>query len=181
MFMPRVIAALDICMGSTEGIAVKKTTIIIASTVLGLLLLALIVPSFIDWSKYQAQAREILVKKTGFDVEISGSLSMAILPTPRLKVQGVKLFEPSYKDQPLLTLEKAQVLVSPFSLLSGQVKVSSVELDDAVLNLYVSSDGRKNWEPQAPLEQEAAASEPTTDASASAQGGNSFADGFFAG
>lgn len=152
-----------------DRIVKKKTAVILGSIVLGLLLLAVIVPSFIDWSKYQSQAREILIKKTGFDVEIGGKLSMAILPTPRLKVEGVKLFEPNWKDRPVFTLGKAQVMVSPLSLLSGQVKVSSVQLEDAVVDLYVAQDGRKNWvvadkpqdEPSAPE----AASGSTTDIS----------------
>lgn len=128
----------------------KKTAIILSSIVGVLLVAALIIPSFIDWKKYEPQARQALVKATGFDAEIAGGLGLSLLPSPRLTVSDVKLYEPSFKDQPLVELKTAKVILSPFSLLFGQVDISSVVLENGNVWLYKNEAGRANWEAQRP-------------------------------
>lgn len=127
-----------------------KKTIVILSSVIGVLLIAaLIVPSFIDWKKYEPKARQALVDASGFDAEINGGISLSILPTPRLSVEGVKLFEPSFVQQPLVTLQRAKVILSPFSLLFGKVEVSSVVLENGSVWLYKAANGKANWQANA--------------------------------
>lgn len=124
----------------------KKKSKVILFCVVGVVLTLVLVPMLIDWSKYEKKAKDLLVEKTGFGVDIAGGLSVAILPTPRLKVSDVTLYEARSKDRPVLKVGDAQVLVNPFSLLMGKVHVSSVKVQDSVVDLYVNADGKKNWD-----------------------------------
>lgn len=140
----------------------KKTAIILGSIVGVLLVAALVIPSFIDWKKYEPQARQALVKATGFDAEIAGGLGLSIFPSPRLTVSDVKLYEPSFKEQPLVSLKKAKVILSPFSLLFGQVDISSVVLEDGSVWFYKNENGRANWDAQKKNDAESSANEAAT-------------------
>lgn len=150
----------------------KKRLWAVAGTVFAILLLALLViPSFIDWSKYQSVARDRVRTATGYDLTIGGKLSMALLPTPHATVTDVTVTKPvTEKTEPFLTFEQADVRVALLPLLLGRVEVASVTLEKPVVTLIKFQEGVDNYTPvkgaaQAPGQTEGgepAAAEVTT-------------------
>ncbi len=106
------------------------------------------VPSFIDWSKYKPEIISRLHDSTGYDLAINGALSLKTLPSPHLLVENLSLTAPSGKA-PLLVLDRAEVSVALFPLLSGRVVVDKVSLLKPQIKLEVAADGTQSWMPPA--------------------------------
>ncbi len=111
-----------------------------------------IAPGFVDWTKYKKEIVAQLHDSTGFDFAIDGDLQMAILPFPHVLVGNLKMINPQHAEQPLLTLERAEVSVALVPLFSGKVDVSSVTLIKPNIRLSVAADGAQSW--MTPLLQE---------------------------
>ena len=113
-----------------------------------LIIALLVIPSFIDWSKYQSVAQTKLKAATGYDMKINGSLSISLLPSPHAKVTDVILTKPvPGQNDPFLTLEKADVRLAFFPLLVGKVKVSSITLEKPVVTLITYNQAQDNFTP----------------------------------
>ncbi len=118
---------------------------------LGILLLAitavLVAPYLVDWNAQKPRIVAELRELTGRDLEISGDLSLAVIPTPRLSVEGLSIANlPEGSAEPLLEVGKARVEVAILPLISGDIQVRSVTLLRPRLLLEVLPDGRPNWE-----------------------------------
>ncbi|MBU6234542.1 MAG: AsmA family protein [Alphaproteobacteria bacterium] len=125
----------------------KKKLLLIGAGVTGTLVAAmLVVPSFIDWSKYQSLAQQKLREATGYELAIGGALRIGLLPAPHASVHAVTLSKPSEKEA-FLTFEDADVRLAFFPLLTGKVEVASVTLDKPVLTMVTKKDGSDNWKP----------------------------------
>lgn len=115
-----------------------------------LVLLALVIggilaaPSFVNWDQYKEQGATAIRQATGYDVHIDGPVSLALLPSPALRV-GALSASPPGTDDAVLSLEGAAVSVKLFPLFHGEIVVDSVTLDSPRLNLLVLADGRPGW------------------------------------
>lgn len=128
----------------------------ITATVIAVLL---IVPNFIDWSKYRTLAQTKVKEATGYDLGISGSLSLAILPAPHASIKGVTVAKGG--RDPFLTLEEANVRVALFPLLAGKIEIADIKFEKPALNLITFKDGTDNYMPVKPAVQ-APATDPVT-------------------
>lgn len=123
-----------------------KRTLIIFSVVLTFILGGLLVaPSFMDWNKYKVQATDQVKKFTGYDVDIAGDISMALLPFPHMFIEGVSVRAPDGEKIPLLSLKRLEVSVALLPLLSGDVEVSSVNMVSPEISLAVDKAGQPSW------------------------------------
>ncbi|HTK84732.1 MAG TPA: AsmA family protein [Patescibacteria group bacterium] len=104
-----------------------------------------VAPSFIDWSKYKPEIIGRVHDATGYDVSIDGALSMTVLPSPRLVVEKLSVASPTGSKEPLLALDRAEVAVALFPLLSGQVVVNKVYLRKPQIRMEVAADGTSSW------------------------------------
>ena len=121
-----------------------KTTLITLFTIVILFIGALIVgPSFVDWSHYKGQAQEQIKTYTGYDTKISGDLSLALIPAPRLRVEGVTV---TAGREELLALERLDVNLELLPLLSSKIVVKAVELIEPDVRISVLSNGTQNWQ-----------------------------------
>ncbi len=102
-------------------------------------------PSFMDWNKYKPQIIEQAKSAAGYDVAIEGDLSLSLIPTPQLKIEGLTVKAPRGKEPNLLTMKQANVSVKFFPLISGAVVVDTVRLVNPDIKLEVLADGSNSW------------------------------------
>lgn len=111
-----------------------------------LLLAAIVGPSFVDWNKYKAQIVAQVEKTTGLNVQINGDLSLAVLPSPRVKIEDMVVVAPKkIKFENLLKMESAEVSVALMPLLQKKVQVSSVTLISPDIQIEILEDGTPSW------------------------------------
>jgi uncharacterized protein involved in outer membrane biogenesis len=118
---------------------------------IGLVVVALVVilvgPGLWDWNDYKPEILGRIKAETGRDMTIDGDLSLAVLPSPRLAVDGVRIANIAGATAPALArFESLRVRVRLMPLLSGRIEVESVELVNPVIELEKLADGRVNWE-----------------------------------
>ena len=120
---------------------------IISGTILTLLVLgALVAPGFVDWNAYRPRIAEAVRHATGRDLVISGDLKLAILPSPSLSVDGIRLASVAGAASPdLVKLAALRIHVAFAPLLSGRIEVRSITLIEPVVELEVLADGRASW------------------------------------
>ncbi len=115
---------------------------------IALLVAAVIVgPGFIDWNNYKVELTEQAENFTGRKLAIDGNIEISILPAPALVANNVRLSNVDGASAPdLVSLKSLKVRVALGPLLSGEVKVQTVQLVDPVIELERFSDGRTNIE-----------------------------------
>lgn len=122
---------------------------LIASAILAALLVfgALVAPNFIDWTRYRSDVADAVHTFTGRDVEIAGDLSFRFLLTPALSASDVVLANAEGGvAENMITLDSLDVQINLFSLLTGQLEVSSVVLVNPRIALERDAEGKGNWE-----------------------------------
>lgn len=101
-------------------------------------------PSFIDWNKYRSQIVAQMGEATGHYYDIGGGLSLAILPFPHVAVEKLSI-APAKGEEPLASIERADVSVALMPLFKGKVDVSSVSLVKPDIRLSIAADGTPSW------------------------------------
>lgn len=100
------------------------------------LLGALVGPVFVDWNQHRAAIEDQLRKATGLNVVTTGPVHVRFLPSPRIKISGLRVGD----ADPQGTRATAGLLRAEMGLaelLSGSVKLSSLDLDGVDLRLAV--------------------------------------------
>ena len=121
---------------------VKILLIVIAVVVV----LALIIPSFIDVDRYRPQIVAEVESQTGRKVEI-GHISARLIPTPGFSVENVTLGPPpGFAPVNLLSVDKVKGSVALLPLLGGKVEVSSIDIVKPRITLATDERGRTNYD-----------------------------------
>jgi len=108
---------------------------------------ALILPSFVDWNQYKGDITDQANKATGRRLTIFGDISLAVLPSPTLKVADVRLANtPGGEAQNMVSLKALEVHVALWPLLSSELQVQSIRLIEPVIALEIDKDGLANWD-----------------------------------
>ena len=138
----------------------KKLLVAVAIVAAALAGVAVVGPSFVDWSAISAKVGDKAREATGRELAIDGDISIAFFPAPALVVQDVRLSNLDGATSPdMARLKSLEVRVALGPILSGEVQVESVRLIEPVLHLERLADGRVNWE-FAPSEEKPADEEP---------------------
>jgi uncharacterized protein involved in outer membrane biogenesis len=103
---------------------------------------------FIDWNKYKSQIIEVVEKETGYEVDIQGDLKVALFPFPHVRVQNLSLANPE-ESEAFFQTTRVEVYAQFLPLLSGEIAIDSVYMDDPIITLRQLSDGTPNWQPPA--------------------------------
>lgn len=124
-----------------------KRLFVLFSFIVVLLVAAVVGPSFVDWNKYKPQIIEQAQKATGYEIDIAGDLSMAVLPFPHLSIAGLTVNNPdARKQKPLAKAESVSVQVALMPLFSGAIEVSDVSLQSPDIYVVVDQDGQASWQ-----------------------------------
>lgn len=125
----------------------KKLVIILSSTLVLLIGVLLIAPSFIDWSEYRGVIADAVRSTTGREVEFGGDISFRILPSPALSAEDVRIANiPGGRSAEMLTLDSLDIRVAFLPLLGLNVELTSIVLESPQLSLERLADGRTNWD-----------------------------------
>lgn len=140
-------AGLAALRSNSRSFRLKK--VLIAFAVLGVLLVAavLIGPSFIDWNAYKGQIVAAVRDNTGRDASIDGDIAFSVLPTPALRVAGVRIANFEGAQSPdMVRLKELRVRVSIAALLERRIEVEQLELIEPIIALEIAEDGRASWD-----------------------------------
>ena len=138
----------------------RRTSRRLTWTVLLALLLALVVPPFVNVNRYRNRVAGAIGRALGRDVTVSG-ISLKLLPRPGLVLDNfVAADDATFGAEPMLRADTVTAYLRLTSLWRGRLEIGTLDLDNPSLNLVRRSDGR--WNVQQLLERAAQASPAPT-------------------
>jgi len=107
---------------------------------------AFVGPRFIPGDAMKARIAAQVRAATGRELSIDGDLSFTLLPTPGVKVSGLRLsnIEGAQADD-MVRLKSAQVAVALRPLIAGVIEIQRIVLVEPVFELEQFADGVNNW------------------------------------
>ncbi len=128
----------------------RPTRILLISlaAVFGLLVLLLAaVVLLVDPNDYKDEIAQLVRDETGRELKLEGDLKLSIFPWLAIETGRAELGNAAgFGATPFLTLERADVGVRLFPLLSGKMQVRRLELDGLQVNLVKNAEGTTNWD-----------------------------------
>ncbi|MFT6775708.1 MAG: hypothetical protein ACJA1L_003431 [Paracoccaceae bacterium] len=102
---------------------------------------------FLPTERIIALAADQVRAATGRELAITGTVRPSLWPDIGAEVEGVSLSNADWATDPqMVTATRARITVALLPLLSGQVRVTGLELIEPKVSLEVASDGRRNWD-----------------------------------
>ncbi|PZP55757.1 MAG: hypothetical protein DI586_05895, partial [Micavibrio aeruginosavorus] len=121
---------------------IPRWSIITGAIIAVLVIIALIIPSFLDQEKYKSLVIQKVEESTGYKVAWAGDLGISILPVPHVTIKEATV---SAGEQRIIGVKKAEISIELMPLLKKQVQISSVKLIEPDINLLVDTSGRQTW------------------------------------
>jgi uncharacterized protein involved in outer membrane biogenesis len=129
-----------------KTIMLKKLAIALGALVALVVIAAFVGPSLFDWNSYKPEIAAEVRAQTGRDFAIDGDITVSILPTPTLSVAGARLANaPGGSAPDMASFDTLKVRVALLPLLSGDIKVESIDLVKPSVLLERYADGSDNW------------------------------------
>lgn len=127
----------------------KKTVLIGASIIGALLLAVLVVPSFFNWNTQKTRLETAASQALGQPVAITGDIALALLPSPRLKAEGLSVgARGTLEDGPYISAGLVDVRVALWPLFSGNIEAGRVVLRDADIVVLTGQDSPASASPE---------------------------------
>jgi uncharacterized protein involved in outer membrane biogenesis len=126
----------------------RKKLLIGGGGFVGLVIVALAAaPFFIDVNSYKPLIVSQVKMATGRELVLDGPISLSLLPTPTVSVQGVKFFNVAgSKNANMVEVKSVTVKPSLLGLLGGNIEVGEVTLVEPKIVLEINAEGKPNWE-----------------------------------
>jgi len=116
------------------------------SITLGVLLLALFLPPFVNVNRYRNRVASAIGNALGRQVSVA-SITLELLPRPGMVLSTfVVADDPSYGAEPMLRAESVTAYLRLSSLWRGRLEIGTLSLDNPSLNLVRREDGHWNLE-----------------------------------
>lgn len=125
-----------------KNFKIPKWSIVLGAIIAVLVVIALIIPSFLDQDKYKSLIIQKVEESTGYKVAWAGDLGISILPVPHVTINEATV---SSGDQRIVAVKKGEISVALMPLFQKQVQISSVKLIEPDINLLVDASGRQTW------------------------------------
>ena len=110
------------------------------------IVLALVLPPFINVNRYRARVAGALSRALGRDVTVS-SIELKLLPRPGIVMHNfVAADDPSFGAEPMLRADTVTAYLRLTSLWRGRLEIGTLDLDNPSLNLVRRNDGHWNIE-----------------------------------
>ncbi|GAB4137732.1 MAG: AsmA family protein [Sphingomonadales bacterium] len=124
----------------------RRTLIIAAAVLAGLLLVLLAVPMLVDVERFKPRILAAISDGVGRPVTMAGPLQLSLLPRPRLSAEGLAVADrPGFGDQPMVTVDRLDVEIALLPLLSGNLDIRRLVLRQPVIRLIQNAGGDNNW------------------------------------
>lgn len=110
------------------------------------IVLALLLPPFVNVNRYRGRVAGAISRALGRDVTVS-NLEFKLLPRPGVVLHNfVAAEDPAYGAEPMLRADTVTAYLRLTSLWRGRLEIGTLDLDNASLNLVRRSDGHWNIE-----------------------------------
>ncbi len=114
--------------------------------VVGIVIAGVAILKSLDFNAYRGAVAAEVENAIGRKLTIAGDLQLGISFTPSLVVEGVSLANAPWGSRPqMVTAKRLAAEVELWPLLSGDVRLTSLELDGVDVLLEVDGQGRANW------------------------------------
>ncbi len=125
-----------------------RIVLVSLAAVFGLLVLLIAgVVIFVDPNDYKDEIAQLVRDKTGRELKLEGELKLSVFPWLAIETGRAELGNaPGFGTTPFLTLQRADVGVRLFPLLSGKMQIRRLELDGLQVSLVRNADGKTNWD-----------------------------------
>ena len=98
----------------------------------------------LNWLKPRIEAA--VAEATGRELKINGELGFRILPTTSIVLEDVSFANAAWGSQPsMATIGHFSGKLSPWSLVSGPVRIRNIRLQDVNLVLETNEQEEGNW------------------------------------
>ncbi|MDG1287562.1 MAG: AsmA family protein [Rickettsiales bacterium] len=125
----------------------RKFFTLLGSVLLMLLLAVIVLPFLIPIDNYREDILKLVQEKTGREVTIDGALDFTLLPNIALEVNDVTIGNPSgFVSSQFAKIGTLRLKMALWPLLSKQVEVNHLAVDNAEIYLEEAVGGKKNWE-----------------------------------
>lgn len=121
-----------------------KTLLKIVGTVVGvLLLLAIVLPFFLELNTYKPRIEAAASKASGMEVRIEGNLGIGLFPSLRVTLEDVRIRN---RGSELVKAEKARIGLDVLALFNKSLRIRTVALEQPTLSIERDRNGRFNYE-----------------------------------
>ncbi len=100
---------------------------------------AFVIPRFIQWSDYRPRLEAMATQAFGTGVEITGDISLTLLPQPQLSFTKVRV---GPAEAPAIEIERVEAEFSLFDFLSDRYRVTRLELEKPVVTVAIDATGK---------------------------------------
>ncbi|MCC5977047.1 MAG: AsmA family protein [Salinarimonas sp.] len=106
----------------------------LAALVILILVAALAIPPFVDWEERRLDLEAALSRAAGIPVETRGAIELRLLPSPRMRVDGLTIGVPD-GTAPSLVAQNVSAEMELTALLRGEVRFRAISVAEADLRL----------------------------------------------
>ena len=123
--------------------SLKKLSIKILAVVFFIfLLIAILVPVFVDVNHYKSEISTLVKEQSGLNLDIKGDITLSIITGIKFSVDDVSL----YNDKKLImAINHLSLKLTPQSLYTENITVSKLDIDARELNILFNKKGRSNF------------------------------------
>ncbi len=123
---------------------ILRTTI---ALVLLVVIAAFVLPLVIDPNDYKDTIQNKVKDQIGREIHLDGQIEWKVFPWLALTLNDVKLDnEKGFKGKSLAEIQKLTARVKIMPLLSKNIEIGRVALEDAQINLQITKKGNSNWQ-----------------------------------
>ena len=122
----------------------KSPLLLIGIALVLALTAGLIVPVFIDWTRYRGFLEQEGSRLTGRQVEISGPVSVRIIPFPHVRLNKVSVRD-SAGTRPRFTADSVDIRLALPRLLHGEFAFTHIAIDRPTFVVERAANGQWSW------------------------------------
>src|SRR5262245_14258664 len=127
---------------------ILKVVAIVVGAVVVIVIAALVAVGFLfNPNDYKPQISAAVQKATGRTLTLDGDLALTVFPTVRIQVGSATISNAQgFGPAPMAKIGGAELRVSLWPLLFGNVQIGKAQLSGLELNLARDARGRNNWQ-----------------------------------
>ena len=103
----------------------------------------------VNTDQNKAAIQAAVLSSTGYELTIAGNMDIAFFPSVSLTLNDVRLKNPA-SPQELASTTAALLQVDLRALISGEIFIRELSMDDFHINYYIDALGKSNWDVETP-------------------------------
>lgn len=125
----------------------KILGLFLAAVIVLVVVLALALPLFVDPNEFKPRIEAAVEDATGRDFAIAGDIDLSVFPWLGVDLGAVRLGNAAgFGEKPFASVEGVQVRVKLLPLVSGNIEIGKVVVEQPMIRLARDAEGRTNWD-----------------------------------